>query len=225
MEKWTLDIYHYTRVLSQKPGGILDSLAFKTMDTKLKTLYIDNFIGLEKDFIKTLELINKYGIDTTFYGPHAWHLDKCKSGILDNGFVVNTDDILVCHFLQLPSRPNAKKVILSCHEKWWFKVGEIKQYWDTAIFLHDAHREYHNAYKGGYIDHIFNVSKNAIQMKKTFEEAGGICDFTMDELLFVSIHHDLGKLGTKNELHYSENNSDWHVKNRGEVFKREFPRD
>lgn len=79
---------------------------------------------------------------------------------------------------------------------------------------------YHNAYKGGYIDHIFNVSKNAILMKKTFEEGGGICDFTMDELLFVAIHHDLGKLGTKDELHYSENNSDWHVKNRGEVFKR-----
>jgi hypothetical protein len=57
---------------------------------------------------------------------------------------------LVCHFLQLPSRPNAKKVILSCHEKWWFKVGEIKQYWDTAIFLHDAHREYHSDYKGDF---------------------------------------------------------------------------
>jgi len=106
--------------------------------------------GSTSAFIDLTNELNKYGIDTTFYGPHAWHLDKCKSGILDNGFVVNTDDILVCHFLQLPSRPNAKKVILSCHEKWWFKVGEIKQYWDTAIFLHDAHREYHNAYKGDF---------------------------------------------------------------------------
>ena len=79
---------------------------------------------------------------------------------------------------------------------------------------------YHNAYKGGYIDHIFNVCKNALRMKKTFEVAGGVCDFTEEELVFVALHHDLGKLGTKEELHYSENDSEWHVKNRGEVFKR-----
>ncbi len=79
MEKWTLDIYHYTRVLSQKPGGILDSLAFKTMDKKLKTLYIDNFIGLEKDFIKTLELINTYGIDKI--NETINQLDVCSSSI------------------------------------------------------------------------------------------------------------------------------------------------
>jgi hypothetical protein len=106
--------------------------------------------GSTSAFIDLTNELNRNGIDTTFYGPHAWHLDKCKSGILDSSFVVDPSDILVCHFLQLPSRPNAKKVFLSCHEKWWFKVGEIKQYWDTAIFLHDAHREYHSDYKGDF---------------------------------------------------------------------------
>jgi hypothetical protein len=79
---------------------------------------------------------------------------------------------------------------------------------------------YHNAYTGGYIDHIFNVCKNALKMKKTFEEAGGICDFTEEELIFVALHHDLGKLGTKNELHYAPNDSEWHIKNKGEVYTR-----
>jgi len=106
--------------------------------------------GSTSAFIDLTNEFNKLGIDTTFYGPHKWHLDKCKSGLLDSGFIVDKNDILICHFLQLPSRPNAKKVLLSCHEKWWFKVGEIKQYWDTTIFLHDAHREYHNAYKGDF---------------------------------------------------------------------------
>jgi hypothetical protein len=106
--------------------------------------------GSTSAFIDLTNEFNKRGIDTTFYGPHNWHLDKCKSGLLDSGFIVNKDDILICHFLQLPSRPAAKKVLLSCHEKWWFKVGEIKQYWDTAIFLHDAHREYHNSYQGDF---------------------------------------------------------------------------
>lgn len=106
--------------------------------------------GSTSAFIDLTNELNRHGINTTFYGPHKWHLDKCQSKILDNGFVVDPNDILICHFLKLPSRPNAKKVILSCHEKWWFKVGEIKQYWDTAIFLHDAHREYHNTYKGDF---------------------------------------------------------------------------
>lgn len=107
--------------------------------------------GSTSAFIDLTNELNKRGIETTFYGPHKWHLDKCKSGLLDSGFLVDKDDTLICHFLQLPSRPNAKKVILSCHEKWWFKVGDIKQYWDTAIFLHEAHREYHNTYKGPFV--------------------------------------------------------------------------
>ena len=106
--------------------------------------------GSTSAFIDLTNEFNKRGVDTTFYGPHKWHLDKCKSGLLDSGFVVNKDDVLICHFLQLPSRPAAKKVILSCHEKWWFKVGDIKQYWDTVIFLHDAHREYHSTYTGQF---------------------------------------------------------------------------
>src|SRR5210317_2152846 len=54
---------------------------------------------------------------------------------------------------------------------------------------------YHNAYEGGYIDHVFNVCKNSLRMKKTFEESGANIDFTEDELLFAALHHDLGKLG------------------------------
>jgi hypothetical protein len=83
-----------------------------------------------------------------------------------------------------------------------------------------GNKNYHNAYDGGYIDHIFNVCKNALKMKKTFEEAGGVCDFTEEELIFVALHHDLGKLGTKEELHYAPNDSKWHVENRGELYKR-----
>jgi hypothetical protein len=61
---------------------------------------------------------------------------------------------------------------------------------------------YHNAYIGGYIDHIFNVTKNALRMKKLFEEAGGNIDFTDEELVFSCLHHDLGKLGIAGEMHY-----------------------
>ena len=83
-----------------------------------------------------------------------------------------------------------------------------------------GNKNFHNAYEGGYIDHIFNVCKNALKMKNLFVEAGTKLDFTDDELLFAALHHDLGKLGTKGIMHYVPNDSDWHIKNRGEYFKR-----
>ena len=83
-----------------------------------------------------------------------------------------------------------------------------------------GNKNYHNAYDGGYIDHIFNVCKNALKVKELFVSAGGKVDFTDEELLFAALHHDLGKLGIKGELHYVANDSDWHIKNRGEYYKR-----
>jgi hypothetical protein len=79
---------------------------------------------------------------------------------------------------------------------------------------------YHNAYPGGYIDHIFNVCKNALKVKELFIQLGGKPDFTDEELIFCALHHDLGKLGTKENLHYIPNDSEWHVKNRGDFYKK-----
>ena len=77
---------------------------------------------------------------------------------------------------------------------------------------------YHNSYEGGYIDHVINVSRNAIRMMRLYKESGGIIDFTQEELLFAAFHHDLGKLGSKGKIHYVDNPSDWHVKNQGKVY-------
>lgn len=81
-------------------------------------------------------------------------------------------------------------------------------------------KNYHNAYVGGYIDHIFNVTKNAIKMKELFVSAGGTIDFTDEELIFSCLHHDLGKLGVKGEMHYLPNDNDWEKNNKGVLFKR-----
>ena len=77
---------------------------------------------------------------------------------------------------------------------------------------------YHNAYDGGYIDHIMNVVNNSIRMMKLYEDVGGKIDFTRDELLFAAFHHDLGKLGKKGVLNYLPNKSEWHVKNQGKIY-------
>ena len=83
-----------------------------------------------------------------------------------------------------------------------------------------GNKNYHNAYEGGYIDHVMNVARNSLRMMKLYKEAGGIIDFEQEELLFAAFHHDLGKLGDKGNMNYVQNDSDWHIKNRGEFYKR-----
>ena len=122
-------------------------------------------------FINLTNTLNQYGYDATFYGPHQWHLDKCKSGILDNSLTIDKDDKLICHFIQLPNRPNASKVILSCHEKNLFEVGKLNQYWDKVVFLNEKQREYHNSYKGEFtilpnLREVLNKKENIDDSRK-----------------------------------------------------------
>jgi len=78
---------------------------------------------------------------------------------------------------------------------------------------------FHAAYPGGYIDHVMNVCKYVYKLKNIFEAEGGNINFTNEEMLFAAIHHDLGKLGDGNEPYYIPEDSDWHIKNRGNMYK------
>ena len=83
-----------------------------------------------------------------------------------------------------------------------------------------AKEHFHNAWVGGYLDHIMNVLTTSFGVKKLYEARGGTIDFTDEELAFSAIHHDLGKLGDKEQGEYYQiQESDWHRKNRGEIFK------
>lgn len=77
---------------------------------------------------------------------------------------------------------------------------------------------FHSAYAGGYIDHVLNVGRNALRIKKTYELSGMELDFTNEELLFAAFHHDLGKLGDGKHPYYIPETSDWHRKNQGKVY-------
>jgi hypothetical protein len=63
-----------------------------------------------------------------------------------------------------------------------------------------------------------NVATNAYKIKKMFESSGGHINFTDEELLFAAFHHDLGKLGDGKEPYYLPQTSEWHQKNKKEVF-------
>lgn len=129
--------------------------------------------GSTTAFINLTNIFNDNGIDCVFYGPHNWHLDKCDGDLLTN-YRPEYNDRLITHFVKLPKRPVAKKVVLSCHEKWWFEVGDIPQFWDTAIFLHQDHKNYHWRYNGEYVI-IPNFKENLISKEKNnLDKVAGI---------------------------------------------------
>ena len=147
--------------------------------------------GSTTAFINLTNFLNENGVDCVFYGPHEWHLNKCKSSLMKD-LVYDEDDIIISHFLDLKERPNVKKVILSCHEKWWFPVGKIKQHWDTVVFLHDQHRTFHNDYKGDYTI-IPNLKENLkISDKTNVKNIAGIIGTIEDrKQTHVSIQRSL----------------------------------
>jgi len=100
--------------------------------------------GSTEAFINLTNALNGIGIDTTFYGPHDYHLIKCKADKLDNLKVISPNDIFICHFLRLPNRLPAKKVTLNCHEKDRFPLKHGYKYWDSVVFLNENQRNYHD---------------------------------------------------------------------------------
>ena len=78
---------------------------------------------------------------------------------------------------------------------------------------------YHNAFTGGYVDHVNRVVECAIKTTQLWEAMGATINFTKEELVFSAINHDLGKLGRDGKPAYLPNDSEWHVKNQGAVYK------
>lgn len=120
-------------------------------------------------FINLTNKFNENGYDCTFYGPHQWHLDKCKSDNINN-LKFESDDIILIHFLKLPSRPLVKKIIFVCHEKWWWSFKNINKFFDTCVFLHEEHRKFHKEYDGEYVfipnlkETLHSIEKNELEL-------------------------------------------------------------
>ena len=103
-------------------------------------------------FINMTNEFNRRGIETVLYGPDNWHLDKCRGEVLNlQKLRVDANDRMITHFIGFSPRPPVKKVVLSCHEKWWFRVGSVQRYWDCVQFLNEGSRQYHRDYTGPYV--------------------------------------------------------------------------
>ena len=77
---------------------------------------------------------------------------------------------------------------------------------------------FHNAFPGGYLDHVLRVAETGLKVAALYKNMGGDITFTKQELIFAALHHDLGKLGDPDEgPYYVNQDSDWHRK-RGELY-------
>jgi hypothetical protein len=78
---------------------------------------------------------------------------------------------------------------------------------------------YHSAFTGGYVDHVNRVVKASLDLYELWNSYREIDTFTKEELVFSAINHDLGKLGVGNKPSYIPNDSEWHIKNQGQIYK------
>jgi len=68
---------------------------------------------------------------------------------------------------------------------------------------------YHNAFPGGYIDHVNRVVEYAVKQSRLYKEMGGTVDYTEEELVFAALFHDLGKIGDGNLPNYLPQTDKW----------------
>lgn len=126
-------------------------------------------------FINLTNALNKSGIETVFYTPHSWHLDKCKADTMVN-ISLKEDDNLIVHFFNTnwACRPPIKgKVIYSCHEKDIAPIRNMNyKLFDKIHFVSRPQKEWHNVDHPSFI--LPNVIDSLEQSTCTDKKVAGI---------------------------------------------------
>ncbi len=101
--------------------------------------------GSTTAFINLTNALNGAGIETTFCGPHDWHLDKCKSEQTSGRLKITKEDHLIIHFInKFKFRPAVKKFILSSHEQDIFPVKNLDyKVFDKIHYVSQHQKKYH----------------------------------------------------------------------------------
>ena len=100
------------------------------------------------------------------------------------------------------------------------KLLNMYQYFEDRMCVAPAsgREHFHNAHVGGYVEHVLHVVDCAVQIKELWVKNNSTINFTDEELIFAAMHHDLGKVGDMDKDYYVPQESEWHRKNRGEIF-------
>ena len=95
-----------------------------------------------------------------------------------------------------------------------------KKYEERVILMPAAHKkEYHSAFPGGYVDHVNRVVDASLKMYGVWEQFGmDTSTFTIEELVFSAINHDLGKMGDSEYDAYIPQTDNWRREKLGEEY-------
>jgi len=94
------------------------------------------------------------------------------------------------------------------------------QYQERIMLMPAAHKkEYHNAFPGGYVEHVNRVVECALKLNNLWGEMGAdLTTFTIEELVFSAINHDLGKMGDEEHESYIPQTDQWRKDKLGEDY-------
>jgi hypothetical protein len=101
------------------------------------------------------------------------------------------------------------------------KIKKLVEHFEDRILTAPASSKehYHGAHIGGYLEHCLNVYNIAMDMAIIWKKYSENINYTLDEVAFIALFHDLGKLGDIDEPFYLPQDNDWRRKNMGEIFK------
>jgi len=101
------------------------------------------------------------------------------------------------------------------------KLNKMYDHFEERMMLAPASStdHFHNSWPGGYIDHVMNITEAGKKLFKLYEDFGFKLTYTVDDVVFCTMHHDLGKLGSLEEDYYRPNPSEWHRINQGKMYE------
>jgi hypothetical protein len=96
-----------------------------------------------------------------------------------------------------------------------------KKYEERIVMMPASHKkEYHNAFPGGYVDHVNRVVECCLKLNQVWIEMGvDTSTYTIEELIFSAINHDLGKIGDEDYESYIPQDDKWRKEKLGEDYK------
>jgi len=95
-----------------------------------------------------------------------------------------------------------------------------KKYESRIMMMPASHKkEYHSAFPGGYVDHVNRVVEASLKINDVWKEFGmDTSTFTIEELIFSAINHDLGKMGDDQHESYLPQTDKWRRDKLGEDY-------
>jgi len=104
------------------------------------------------------------------------------------------------------------------------RATKLKEFYNTyaerIMLMPASHKkEYHNAFPGGYVEHVNRVIKAALQVNKVWSDFGVEENYTIEELVFSAMNHDLGKMGDVENESYIPQTDQWRKDKLGEDYK------